>query len=275
MEKTNKKNTLLKIFTIISWCLFFGLCWLVSGLNFNSLLLSIFLIVDLVIAIILSIKLRKKGNKKILNKKFVDGNILEGRRLYKNAIKYCLKHYIIIGVIVFLIVLLSVLIYYIVNFDLIMIIVFSVSMVVVPVIYVLMIYLIYKKFYFRYKEVLFNDETFVLYTAKDRGDVHYTPELHVVYGCKEYTEFGRTVWSGTGNLLDDVLFASLSSLIDWFNDEKFTNYLRIDVKTEKSGKVQCLYKLGTGEFIVTDKLDKLKGCFEISKSNLKKKSKNK
>ena len=82
-----KNKSFLKISTILSWLIFFGLCVLVSEIEMNKsldLVISIFAIASFVAAIVLSILLGKNKTKK--QKVNVDDNILTGRKIYKKIV---------------------------------------------------------------------------------------------------------------------------------------------------------------------------------------------
>ena len=268
----NKNKSFLKISTILSWLIFFGLCVLVSEIEMNKsleLVISIFAIVSFVAAIVLSILLGKNKTKK--QKVNVDDNILTGRKIYKKIVRNYFKREAKIYFITSLVILVPFLIYYAINFNKVMLICFAVSLVVVPAITLSTVYAVVKFFYFSYKEINFNGESFVLFSSKERlSHRYYDPKFHVVYNGREYVEAGKVRWFGVTNdaldVVDGILYQSVTELIDWFSDARFSNFIRIDVVSEKQGKIQCVYKLGTRKFIVTDKMETLKGCFETSRS---------
>ena len=129
-----------------------------------------------------------------------------------------------------------------------------------------------KRFFFKYKELIFNDESFVLFASTSSIFGYVKPSFHVIYNGVEYSRSSRIIWTGVGALTpDDIIIPYLKDLIDWFSDQEFSKFLKIDIDTEKSGKIQCVYKLFAKDFIVTDQLDNLKGCFKYSQSTIKSK----
>ena len=273
MEK--KTKSFLKVSTILSWLIFLGLCVVVSQCDFKKNLetvVSVFAFAFLIVAIILSVALKKSKSGEPKTKELVDDNILAGRKIYKKIIKDYFTKYaklILIATVIFVV---PFMVYYLINFDKVMLITFVVTLIAVPAITFPTIYVTAKFFYFAYKEMVFNGETFVLFVSKERmSNRYFDPTFHVVYKGKEYVEQGRIRWIGltdssVASVVDEILFQTINEAIDWFSDHRFANFIRIDIETEKSGKIQCVYKIGTRRFIVSDNLEKLKGCFETSRS---------
>lgn len=266
-----KKLFNFKALAILFLCLFIAGCVLVSETNFSGtleLVVSIASFIFLGASIILFILNRKSTPKTEKPKAYVDDNILAARKIYKNTIKQTILKKIYLTLIVYAAVMLAIIVYYIINFDKLMLIIFSSTSVLMGGVLVASLYFSYKFFFFPYKEFIFNGESIVLFMSDTRlSRYSYNPCFHVVYDCKEHTEYGRSIWTGGGiNFLDDVLYASLNELIDWFSDVKYSNFIRININTKNSGSVQCVYKIGSRKFIVSDKLEKLNGCFETSRS---------
>ena len=265
-----------KNLSLLSLGLFLAGCVLVSETSFSetiNLVISIFAFVFLGLSILLFILHRKSHPKTSKPKKYVDDNILSARKIYKDLIKQTIVKKIKFTTIVYLVLMLGIISYYIFNFDKLMLIILSSLTIVMGFVLVFTMYFSYKFFFFPYKEFVLNNESIVVFASDNKLTRYsYEPCLHVVYNGTEYTEHGRTMWvGGSENLLDDVLYASLMEIIDWFSDSKFSNFLRIKLNTKNSGPVQCVYKLGSRKFIVSDKLEKLDGCFETSRSIQKEK----
>lgn len=279
-----KRKSFLKISTIVSWLIFLGLCVVIAEFDLNEgleNLVAILSIIVLVGAIALSVALKRTKSDKSKNKEVVDANIITGRKIYKKAVNDYFKRYIKLFLIVTVVLVVPLIIYYLINFNKVIVITLAVALVMIPAIALPTVYLCVKFFYFAYKEIDFNGETFVLFVSKERLSTnYYDPTFHVVYQEKEYVEKGLQRWLGTSassalDVVDEVLFQTTMELLDWFSDNKFSNFIRIDIKSEKSGKLQCVYKIGTRKFIVTDKLEMLKGCYETSRSMEKEKKKQK
>lgn len=179
-----------------------------------------------------------------------------------------------------MVILVPIIVYSIINLDKLYTIIIACSFVLMYFVVVFTIYFVGKFFYFPYKEFVYNEETFVMFASKSSFlGYYYDPTFHVVYNCKEYTESGRVMWVGGVNnsgleVLDDIIFSSIHDLLDWFGDRKFSNFIRIDVKSKQGEMIQCVYKIGMRKFIITKNLEKLSGCFETSRSKyLKNKNK--
>ena len=273
MEK--KTKSFLKVSTILSWLIFLGLCVVVSQCDFKKNLetvVSVFAFAFLILAIILTVAFKKLKSRDKKTKEIIDDNILAGRKTYKKVVKDYFTKYAKLVLIVTVVLIVPFMVYYLINFDKVMLITFVVTLIAVPAITLPTIYVTAKFFYFAYKEMVFNGETFVLFVSKERiSNRYFDPTFHVVYKGKEYVEQGRIRWVGVtdssvASVVDEILFQTVSETIDWFNDSRFANFIRIDVETEKSGKVQCVYKIGTRRFIISENLGLLKGCFETSRS---------
>ena len=84
-----------------------------------------------------------------------------------------------------------------------------------------------------YAELIFNKETFVMFTSdvKTKSHINKTT-FHVVYNCREYTVEN----------------------IDIFR----SNCVLIDVVSKKGETIRCVYKtVGKGRFIVTNNFNDL------------------
>ena len=275
------KKKYLRILTDFLWCICLGLCVLIAYTTLNyvsELIICITIIVLFVLAIVCSVKLKKYRNKTKNSMRIVDGNVLLGRKLYKGVLRKFFKQYVILTLLGTTILCVPTIIYFVINFDLFMIIVASVTMVVFPPLVLSIIYPLIKAIHFPYNEITFNGDTFVLFLEKETIRRYVSdPCFHVVYKEQEYVQKARETWmgfsSGVSELGANLLLRGAMDLLDWFNNEKFTNYLKIDIDSERSGKVQCICKLGTNQLIVTDQFETLKGFFEKSISQVKEKKK--
>ncbi len=268
-----KNRRVLIILVSLFLCMLIGLSFTITDVSLNNtleLLVSLGILISLVVVIVFSIKLKRYSPKNKISA-IVDENVLKGRKEYKRILRGHFKtwlYLILAGTFIGF----TIIIFYIIKFNLFMLIFSCVMMLIVPLFIFAITYFISKPFYFPYKEIIFNNETFVLFLSKRSFHKRrYDPCFHVFYNGNGYTTLGREIWVGDG--FDNLSIALIGDLFDWFNDKKFTNYLRIDVDTEKSGRVQCVCKLGLNQFRVTNDLNKLKGCFEISRSQVKKNKK--
>lgn len=270
-----------KILSLFSLLLFLGICVFISETNFSEtidLVASIFSFVFLILSIIFFIIHRKTKPKTAKQQAFVDDNILTARKIYKQTIKQSVVKLINIYLLIYAVLMLSFIIYYIINFDKTTLIILSSLTVLMGAVLAVSVYFPCKHFFFQYQEFVLNGESIVMFTSNKVVWSHFSqPCLHVVYNGTEHLEYDRETWSGgrAGNLLDDVLFSSLMDLISWFGDAKFSNFIKVKIQTKNSGTVWCVYKLGKRQFIVSDKLEKLDGCFETSRSTFKSKRKKK
>lgn len=268
-----------KVIAVLFLVLFLVGCVIVSECDLGEFVEPIISILSFVLlgaSIVLFVLNHKTKGKKIKQKTYVDDNILFARKIYKNAIKNTIGKLVKLTVILYSILMLTIITYYIVNFDKLMLIILTSLAIVMGCVLSATIYFTYKYFYFPYEEFVLNEESIVVFMSNRGVWSRFTqPCLHVVYDGKEYTEYGRSIWVGgnASTMLDDVLFSSLIEIINWFNDEKFSNFIKIKIKTKNSGNVQCVYKLGRRKFIISEKLEMLEGCFETSRSERKKRKK--
>ena len=141
-------------------------------------------------------------------KKIIDNNVLEGRKIYKNTWKNAFKHFALIGIISTTILSLIGLVYYIINFNLSLIITFLAILIILPLLILSITYPLFKRVYFPYTEIIHNDESFVLFASSDNiGSGYYTPCFHVVYKGKEYTETRQSTYAGK-----DIVLATFETL---------------------------------------------------------------
>ena len=273
-----KKNGCFKLFTIIFWSLFIVLSFPITKMDgwpnyVQTILLGCYMAV-LVAAIYFSVK-SKKSTKQV-EKKLIDENIIAGRKIYKNILRKRLKLIMIFFAIFTLILMVPILIYLIIKHEKTYSIILACVMVVVYLTIVISYYFTEKIFFFPYKEIVFKGKSFVMFASENAfSRVKHQPVFHVVYNGTEYKENGSTMWVGMGNyssaldVLDEVL---VTSLLNWLEDNKYSKFIKIDVKSENGETFQCIYKIGRKQFFVTDNLDKLPNGFKKkSKSN---KSKN-
>lgn len=280
-----KGNKHFKVLSIIFWCILILSSTLITNFksesNFIQYSISLVYLSILVLAILFSVKYKK--SKKIAKNKIVDDNIIEGRKIYKTLLRKTLNRGLIKFTITLAIIMIFPLINAIIHEDTSSIITFVSLSVLISFTSIFTLYFTIKFFYFPYKEFDYNGETFVMFVSRDNiFGRRYNPTFHVIHNCKEHTSSSRSRWLERCRtdtwleLLDDIIFTTIYDLNSWFQNEKFTNYIRIDIKSKQGKIIQCLYKIGTRKFLATKNLDKLPGYYEISRSEyLENKNKNK
>lgn len=189
----------------------------------------------------------KKNNSKIVN-----NNILEGRKIYNNIWKPSFKKFALTGLISTSILSLIGLVYYIMNFNLTLIVVFLIILISLPLLILLITYPLFKRIYFPYEEIMHNGESFILFASSDSlGSGYYNPCFHVVYQGKEYSETRQSTYAGK-----DIILASLETLFN--TGAKNLNFLEININSETLGNVRCVFVLATKKFFIYSALDKNK-----------------
>jgi len=271
-----QKKNLFSLLSILFWGMFVILSFIVIDITKLSTIVQYVLsgvyLVILIFAIVFTVK-AKHSNTKKLAKDFIDENVLEGRRVYKRLLRKQLKSVIIWSAVIMAIIAIPIVIYSFIKMEKLFAIILTCSFVLGYCLVVLISYIVGKFSFFPYAELIFNKETFVMFASKSSiWGYHYDPTFHVIYNCQEYTRCGRVMWIGTD--LGDAVLSSVIDVVNWFNDKKFSNFIRIDVVSKQGENIQCVYKIGRRKFLVSSDLDKLSGCFETSRSQ-KSKFKNK
>ncbi len=293
-EKNSKQS--LVITTIILWSVFMLLTIAIANNIFkgtiytiitfvyglNSILCLIFAIKLLIVILKSNKRQRKTPTKPLTTNPIIDENILTGRKIYKKTLRKSFGSLFIVTSILSIgsAILLAFLM--IDEAGIMLTILLASFIVIVFELTMFIVYRINKSICFLYLETTFNGESFVLFTSKSTLSNWSFSErkFHVVYKSKEYTDFAHLYWLGDNNKSiyansKNVLRSHpVEMLLTWICDCPVANYLRIDINTEKSGNVQCVFRYETKNFIITDYLDKLEGCFETSLSMHKEQKKN-
>ena len=250
MKTNNKTKKILQIVAYILLCSFIVICAFVTSECFTDKANEIISIIGY-ICLVLSIPLfiiSNRINKKISidnNKTIIDNNTLKGRKLYKNTFQKSFKVFSLICIISISILILPVIVFYIINFNLLLIIIFSIMIIILPLLILAITYILFKHFYFPYKEITYNGETFVLFASSDNlGSNYYQPYFHVIYNENEYIETKQSTYVGP-----DIVLSVLDSLSNSYNKNSYC--LQININSKTLGNIQCTYILATRKFLVS------------------------